>query len=161
MKKRVLRLVDQQHDCSAKPSNSLVSTLVAGFTGIGLVLVFVAAPHMATAELAPDAQFEPSIIESGEDTPNTRSDGEALTSNAIAEIGNGDSTLLSFENSDVFEEVESASEIIVQEDEVSNYAQELPDTQGNEVFDDAIDSQDSVAVLPPLDSIEKASQKTP
>ena len=57
LKKRVIRLIDQ-HDCTAKQSTSWMSTLVAGFTGIGLVLIFVAAPHMATAEIVKDTRFE-------------------------------------------------------------------------------------------------------
>ena len=66
LKKRVFRLVDQ-YDCSAKQSNSLMSTLVAGITGIGLVLVFIAAPHMATAKLATNSQPD-SLIPELEDT---------------------------------------------------------------------------------------------
>jgi TonB family protein len=50
LKKRVFRLVNK-HDCSAKHSESWLSTMIAGATGLGLALFLIASSHMATAKL--------------------------------------------------------------------------------------------------------------
>lgn len=117
LKQRVLRLVGHS-DCSAKPLGNWVSNLFAGITGISLVLFFVSAPHLATAESAQAPEVStstPLIDEIEEALPLSNSDDSSIQTILSVDSTDMDKTTLREETQDIAPPQPEAKEAISSE----------------------------------------------